>query len=745
MKTRKKSNTNLYAWTVQSYAMDNPNYVKVKIGQSEDPKRRIAESQTYQPEIISTIATWKNLKKIKADTDVHRKLAAKGLKVKEGGQEFFTIPVSGDIYEERIDQVRKYIDAIVTELEGEKVRDRVILRAIQCEKINEALNIIKNAKKNTVSIVANLAPRFGKTIFGLSLFNELHRKNNIHTMIVPLYYLHNSFAVEIDRFSDFNDVVYIDADETNAEKKYNDAINSNKRAVIKISLNRSFDEWSQKHEWISKIPCDKKYTFCDEGDFGTWTQEQKKKIECITQENVENPEAPQVIISASGTNAQRLASITKQVDGVLYVSYSELEQTEDVIKRQFYMLNLDSIIKHVANVCDEHKPSWFKIWKKPYANLAILTEFIRSLVGRETLRPELNLSNITGEDIGCFIIMTNADKNGMKEAAEIFRKEIGDEWHIKVLNGDYTTNNKATAETKQEINEAKIAGKRGVIIITNQMGTRSYSVPEVQATVIAYDCGSVESTTQKLSRCLTPGLTYNGSEKKYGHIVDLSFDPNRSENLIGLLLDEIIHVKKSKGISHSDAIRYVLACINFFQIKFGTPVRVNENDMFNMLSNEDNLLRVADVTADVQSALGIIHELEKIHTNSSHNSRSKKKAISGVINSITENKNNKNNLSDKQKKNLEKMINQAVKSLNMSATSVYNLANDGETYRECIEIIKNDEAKANEFKELIGVRPSTVEVILDNGVLNENLLDLIVDISKNSIKCVFDDQVEEQE
>ena len=442
-------------------------------------------------------------------------------------------------------------------------------------------------------------------------------------------------------------------------------------------------------------------------------------------------------VFASGTNVQRLAKGSGRADGVIYTAYSQLEQTEDnIVKRKFYMLEVDSLKKDVEELDEKVQPSWTKIWGKPNGNKAFINKLFLSLTGEEPLRPEINLSNLTGDSIDCFMMLVSANKREMKQIKDIAERALPN-YHIKVLNGDYTSNKQAQYETTKEINEARIAGKDGVIVIANQMGSRSYSISEIQATVIAYDRGGVDATVQKVSRCLTPGKTYSGEQKETGHIFDMSFDPNRSENIERLLVDEIIQVSKSEDLDFPTATSFVLSSIDCFKVRYGTAVEVDEEDMFDLLGDNENLLRVADVTVDVETALDLIDELSNINTDGRQNSGRPKNAINGAKNKITEGMQAGRKPTDSEKKALEKIINNAVRALNMSATSVYILAEGGNTYRECISKISKNIEDEQEFEELFGVGTEIVETILDRELLNEPILDVIVQNSKNMVDTPF--------
>jgi hypothetical protein len=351
------------------------------------------------------------------------------------------------------------------------------------------------------------------------------------------------------------------------------------------------------------------------------------------------------------------------------------------------------------------------------------------------LRQELNLSNLTGESIDCFMMLVSANKKEMKQIKEIAERALPTH-HIKVLNGDYTSNKQAQYETAKEINEARIAGKAGVIIIANQMGSRSYSISEIQATVIAYDRGGVDATVQKTSRCLTPGNTYAGAVKEHGHILDLSFDPNRSENIERILVDEIIQVMKSEDLDFPTATTFVLSSIDCFNVRYGTAVEVDEAAMFDILGDNDSLLRVADVTVDVTAAMDLIDDLSNITANGKQDKKTRD-AIDTAKNTVREGDKKDHVPTDSEKKALEKIINDAVRALNMSATSVYILSGDGNTYRECISAISDNIDDSAEFEDLFGVTPEVVEMILDRELLNEPVLDVIVQNSKKITDSPF--------
>ena len=732
---------NLYAYSYPAAVnkfVDN-GFILLKLGDSHrDTEVRINEqgnSAEWEEKII--LGSWNNLQTIKRDHDLHEVLTKRGLwhSGKHKGTEWFKIPGS------TVAEAHSYIDTLVAEFEGKRIRKSVKLRSLQQKALAKAMTIIDRAGFD-VSLIANLCPRFGKTIWSLMLFNAITKKYGNRVMLLPAYWLsvHSSFINELNDYDDFLDIVQIDVNNPNAEAQATDALAAGQRILVPMSLHGDLEEWKSKHTWIANIPNSDVFSFADEGDFGTHTENQVAKLDYIFN-TASNPTLGKFVrVYASGTNVQRLARCSPDIDGVIYTAYSELEQTEtDIIRRKFFCTQVDGLKQEVEALDEKIQPSWIKVWDRPLANKAFVGKLLQSLTGEDSLRPELNLSEMSGETVDCFMLLVSANNKEMKQIYEIAEREIP-EWHVKVLNGDFTNNRDAEYETKREINEARIAGKKGVVIIANQMGSRSYSIPEIQATVIAYDRGSVDATMQKVSRCLTPGKTYNGQVKTHGHIVDLSFDPNRAENIERLILEEAIQIQRSDETDFTSAVRYVLTSIDLFKMnEFGYAEEVTEEDMFKILGDNDNLLRVADVAVDITAAVqsGLFDIFSNV--NASGKSKDSKKEVVGAnaINAVTKGvKAGKRELTNKEKKNIEKIINDAIRALNMSATSVYDLANGGDSYRNCLEIIESNPDLNNEFQELFGIDASDAITLVDARALNEAILDVIVQNSK-SVDNVF--------
>jgi len=591
----------------------------------------------------------------------------------------------------------------------------------------------KNKTRNGKRVVANLCPRFGKTIWSLMLFNEITKKQGNRVMLLPAYWLsvHSSFKGTLNSASDFLDIVEINPNSDTAAEDAEMALADGKRLLIPISLHGEFSAWATKHEWIANIDNNDIFMFADEGDFGTHADNQVAKIGYLLSGGGDKL----VEVYASGTNVQRLAKGAKRVDGVVYTAYSEMEAVEEkMITRRFFASNVLALKDEVETHGEAVQPNWTKIWGKPQSNKTFISSFVRGLFGEDELHPELNISQMADEDVNVIMVFTSANKKEMAQVAKLAEKALGEEYIVQVLNGDFTSNKQAEAETKKLITQGQMDSKKGMLILSNTMGSRSYSVGEIQAAVMAFDRGSVDAASQKVSRPLTPGNKWNGETKEFGYIVDFSFDPNRAENIEKLIIDEAVQIQRAGTTDDFQAaVKFIMNSVDILKVgQFGYTETVDEATMFGILGSNENLLKVADITVDVDTIIdaGIFHKLadvtaltSKVNVKEIAGENSKTRAI------VKEEEGERERAEvDVDRMKAEKLLNEAIKSLNMSATSVHILAGK-DSYRECVEALVGHA----EFIDLFGVDAELVLELLDIGALNEAILDVIVQNSKTAL------------
>ena len=182
-------------------------------------------------------------------------------------------------------------------------------------------------------------------------------------------------------------------------------------------------------------------------------------------------------------------------------------------------------------------------------------------------------------------------------------KETLDAWHIVTLAGDRiisgrrVKNENCERIVKEEIKVAN-GENRSVLIISNRIAQRSFSVPEITELYLAYDGGEEGATIQKISRVLT-----SGDQEKVGHVFSLSFNPVRDDKFDSMILETAINLKnRNQGMEISDAIRSVLETFDIFDCTRSGAVKITE----------DKYLGYALDRGSVSKALGNIVDLYKL-------------------------------------------------------------------------------------------------------------------------------------
>ncbi len=271
---------NLYAYSYPGYDTIKPGYCLIKLGDSTREVNVRIDEQGGAAEAFAKIrvGAWPGCKKIKRDFEVHRVLTERGLHHKEGaGTEWFFIP--GNDYAE----AKAYIDELITDMEGNKVRKQVKLRKLQQKALDEAMEIIATGEADA-TVIANLCPRFGKTIWALMLFKQISEKYGNRIMLLPAYWLsvHSSFEDELDVFDDFLHMTVVDPNRIeDPDAAIDKAWDNGQDVIIPISLHGEISEWKQKHSWLRDIDSETFFMFADEGDFGTHADNQVVKLDYI--------------------------------------------------------------------------------------------------------------------------------------------------------------------------------------------------------------------------------------------------------------------------------------------------------------------------------------------------------------------------------------------------------------------------------------------------------------------------------
>ena len=262
---------------------------------------------------------------------------------------------------------------------------------------------------------------------------------------------------------------------------------------------------------------------------------------------------------------------------------------------KLYQLDWGVFVPLTEGFDPEEVPSFTKAVKDVERAQGFWRSLTESLVGEangELARQKADQCALSGfisdrVDSVMMFVSGAAKKTEMDKLGKILSGVLTD-WDVRVVNGNHTSNAAAETEVKSWIEIAKDNGKRGVWLLSSNMATRSFSVPDINVVVLAYDAGDSAATVQKISRALTPG-----GEKTTGHIVSLSLVPGRDDKTDAIVLEAAEKVAEAQGVGLEEALRRVHRTMPIFTIEDGYSVQLEASDYLNNVLNLRGCKRVA--------------------------------------------------------------------------------------------------------------------------------------------------------
>jgi hypothetical protein len=134
------------------------------------------------------------------------------------------------------------------------------------------------------------------------------------------------------------------------------------------------------------------------------------------------------------------------------------------------------------------------------------------------------------------------------------------------------------------------------------MASRSFSVSEIDTVMLMFDRGSYATIAQKISRVLTPGKTFKGQDKIYGHIISLSLDPNRED--VSPIDEYIVYEAEKVEVNDlNDGIQRVLRSVQILTNGEGGEVELEKDVYGEQLINSSSLIKLGCETSKVDKII----------------------------------------------------------------------------------------------------------------------------------------------
>jgi hypothetical protein len=622
--------------------------------------------------------------------------------------------------EKSITHIKKTIEKF-----GQPAGRELELRFHQDRCLKETLKIFDKTQGNLVYISALLCPRFGKTIWALELFKRLNKK----IMVLPSAWLssHTSFEDDCKSFRDFKDFVFINGYDKNAFNLLEESMKQKKKVVFALSL---FTTSKKRFKYIRDIPNDDKFICVDEADHGAWSPNKREVKDYLM--NEKRGTGKMLIVDMSGTNILRMLTNAKQNHGTTLCTYGQLEKDEsNIVKRVGVKLRLDGMDKYIQENTLDDIFKWAKVWENPLKNKNFLINFLQGTFSETENKSYKNLSLdvMMEETLKCAMMFTSCNIKEMDDFKKIAEEALPNH-RIEVLNSDETSNRETQNKIKQSINEAKRDKQKGLLIITNTMGSRSFSISEVQASLICYDKGNLWTLMQKMYRCLTPEYLWNKEKKQKGYIVTYSINPNRDDRFINILTEECVRESESTGEEFDEVTKQLLNNVSILSTdEWGNKVELTHDELIGELTKSDVLEKVAYALAKPERILDdkkLFESFLKIKDVGQQKNKKQTQLPDANTFNIT---GGQNKGTSKRKSDL-KIILDKIKTIIQCATLIRaSYSTKGRTFKECL---KN--ADENRFKRNFNITPDTILSALNKNILPIQLLDTIVANTDNLIK-----------
>lgn len=292
----------------------------------------------------------------------------------------------------------------------------------------------------------------------------------------------------------------------------------------------------------------------------------------------------------------------------VFNSYSKQEAINTVskiVKPKMYKIALPDGRFVQEQLPDMFKTKWSKLLQDVDQNAFILGSFAKAMF-EDKVDPQyielmdLSIAQVTPAKVS-MIFGGFPNKQQQNKFVKLIQSELGEGFVVMPVNGDFTSNRKVEEEAKKTIAKAQRQGKK-VILVSRDMASRSFSIPEIDTVFLMYDNGILAQTIQKVSRAFTPGLTYNGEQKKEGVIVTLSLDANREEldPVDQYVVAEASRIAKPEE-SLQDSIKRVARSFNIFQNDINGKIELVSDNYAEELITSSDLIKVAATTIKLEN------------------------------------------------------------------------------------------------------------------------------------------------
>jgi hypothetical protein len=429
----------------------------------------------------------------------------------------------------------------------------------------------------------------------------------------------------------------------------------------------------------------------------------------------------------------------KQLIRQKYTLSQTKESVKDIVRPRFMRLSLGGVVNTFNSIPEEYRTDWSKLLKDVKTSKNVLSNLIKGLFGVHGVRLTYIMELMTkdAEKDVTMVFASTPDKKQQSLLVDLFREVLGPQYIVELINSDETSNRKVEEQAEKTIAYAKENGKK-VVFVSKDMASRSFSISEIDTVILMFDRGSYSTITQKVSRVLTPGMTYKGLPKTHGNIISLSLDPNRED--VNPIDEYIVYESEKVQVNDlNDGIQRVLKSMDIFTNDNGDIEPIEVDVYAERLINSSTLIKLGCETSKVDKIIvdsNLVDMLLGIEVPDDVKERLMGVDSSKVKRTKDEPQTKEEKETGKKVEDIRMKIKKVLNNIVENAVEISEINNcESDDMINTLTMI-NDKGLCNEVVHEVGVNCEMVKQIIMMGGLSYKLLNTIIS-SYNKEKVVL--------
>lgn len=412
-----------------------------------------------------------------------------------------------------------------------------------------------------------------------------------------------------------------------------------------------------------------------------------------------------------------------------YTLSQTMQSVKNIVKPVFMRLSLENAVNKFNSFPEEYRADWSKLLMDIDKSRGVLENIIKALFGvyGGDMIGLYDLNMTTARKDVTMIFANTKDKNQQDKLVKLVQHVLGGNYIVKLINGDETNNRKVEEDVKKVIALAKRDNKK-VVLVSKDMASRSFSISEIDTVMLMFDRGNYATITQKISRVLTPGKTFDDQDKVYGNIISLSLDPNRED--VSPIDEYIVYEAEKVEVDDlNDGIQRVLRSVQILTNGEHGEIEIEKDEYGEFLINSSSLIKLGSESSKVEKVI-VDSDLVEVLTGVKLTEGQKEKLLGIDSSKVKRTEDNQSIKEEKQIDNkvqdIRKKIKEVLKNIVENIVEISEINNcESDDIVETLNMIES-KGYCEEVMFEVDVDCNTVKKVILMGGISRKLLNTII-------------------